>query len=431
MVRPAPSRTRPGTCRALLILSAIALLPGCGDGNDVLAPLPPPPPPPQAELLEFGDFSVYVPAVSAVRGVLLALGGPDTRGFASGAPFGAPVPEVEASLQTLGQEFRALGASQGLALLGTSRAALPNGPDSDRLLLDAIEEAAALSGRPELASAPLLLYGMSGGGPEASGLAARNPARVAGLFLKVPAGFETLTGAEPAGVLGVPAYVVLAEQDAFVDDAALAVAFLNNRRAGALWALALEPGVPHHSLTPEHRAITTGWMDVILQVRISPSHPGTLRTLSEDGGWFGSLSDGFVGAVANSWGFPVRSASWFPSEGTAAAWQAFVEGAVPVFSIEVEPTAIAIQPGGAARLTPTVQYRDGRQVVDPVVTFSSNNESVAVVFFDQDCSPACGYVHVEAVAEGGAHILAEYGGAWATATVTVSAPASGSVEGER
>lgn len=430
MVRPASSRTRAGTCQALLALFAIALLPACGDRNDVLEPTPPIPPTPQAEQAErfdFGDFSLYLPPVSTIRGMLLALGGPDTRGFASGGPFGGPAPELEASLQALGEEFRAMAASRGIAVLGTSRAAMDNDPDSDGILLDAIRQASVVSGRPELESSPLLLYGISEGGPEASGFAARNPARVAGLFLKVPAGFEPLAGAEPAPVLRVPTYVVLAEQDALVDDAALAVAFLDNRRAGALWALALEPGVPHHALTPEQRAITTGWLDAILQARIGASHPGTLRTLSEDSGWFGSLSDGSVGAVANSWGAPVRGASWFPSQATAEAWKAFVEGALPLFSLTVEPEAIAIRPGESARLVPTVQYRHRELSIDPGVTFSSNNEGVAIAYFDQSCSPACGYVHVEGIAAGVAHILAEYGSAWASATVTVSWPASGSV----
>jgi dienelactone hydrolase len=272
------------------------------------------------ELFELGDFTLYVPAtVSTTRGILLALGGPDTRGFASGTPFGAPVPEVEASLQALGQEFRTIAASHGLAVLGTSLAAMTNGPDSDQLLLDAVQEAAAMSGRPELASAPLLMYGMSGGGPQASGFTARNPERVAGLFLKVPVGVASLTSGE---VLGVPTYVVQAEMDAFVDNAALASAFEANRATGALWALALEPGVPHHSLTPSHRELTTNWMSTILELRLGAAS-SPLRAIVESSGWLGDPATGEVTPWAAFAGDPA-SASWFPTRETAERWKTFV-----------------------------------------------------------------------------------------------------------
>ena len=183
------------------------------------------------ELFEFGDFALFVPAtVSKARAILVALGGPDTRGFASDSAFGAPVPEVEAALHALGNDFRNLARERGLAVLGTSRAALPNSQESDELLYDAIAQGAVLSGRTELEGAPLLVYGMSGGAPEASGLTERTPRRVAGLFLKVPQAVQILSDGP---VLGVPTYLVLAEMDTFVDNDALYTAFSNNRAAGA------------------------------------------------------------------------------------------------------------------------------------------------------------------------------------------------------
>ncbi|MDQ3082888.1 MAG: carboxypeptidase-like regulatory domain-containing protein, partial [Gemmatimonadota bacterium] len=101
------------------------------------------------EVFEFGDFALYVPAtVDTTRGIILALGGPNTKGFANGKPFGAPIPAVEASLQALGQQFRALASARGLAVLGTSRSAMANGAASDQVLLDGIATAAAMSGRP-------------------------------------------------------------------------------------------------------------------------------------------------------------------------------------------------------------------------------------------------------------------------------------------
>ncbi|MGK2963020.1 MAG: carboxypeptidase-like regulatory domain-containing protein, partial [Gemmatimonadaceae bacterium] len=186
------------------------------------------------ELFESGDFTLHISeTVSRVRGVLVALGGPNTRAFASGGVFGAPLPQVEASLQTLGQQMRAMAASRGLAILGTSRAAMPNTAASDQAIIEAIQQAASASGRADLSAAPFLLYALSGGAPEASGFTVRNASRVAGLFLKVPLSFDQVTSG-PA--LDVPAYVVLAEVDAFINNGAIKTAYSANRAAGAPWA---------------------------------------------------------------------------------------------------------------------------------------------------------------------------------------------------
>lgn len=328
MLRLTPALANPVRSIALLIalVFATALVAGCGaDGQDPTGPQAetrsPAPTADDAsvavhnrtELHQFGDFTLYVPSrVGHVRGILLALGGPNTTGFAAGTPFGAPFPPVEASLQTLGEMFRDLAAERGLAILGTSRfagTALPNGPASDQLLLGAIAQGAALSGRPELLDAPILLYGLSGGAPEASGFAARNPGRVSGLFLKVPAGIEPQTG----GALGVPTYVVLAELDTFIDNGAMSAAFAAHRAAGAPWALAMEQDALHHSLTPVQRELTVNWMRTTLNLGPRPSAVG----------WLGDPATGDVAAAAAYRG-DKSAASWFPTRALAEEWASFI-----------------------------------------------------------------------------------------------------------
>lgn len=277
------------------------------------------------EAFAVDDFALYVPkTVDVAHGVLLALGGPDTRAFATGVPAGAPIPEVEASLQTLGQDLRTLAAEQGLAILGTSRAPMPDGDESDALIDDVLHRVAELSGHSELASPPLLLYGLSGGAPEASGFAARNPARAAGLFLKVPVRVATLTGGE---ALKVPTFLAQAELDAIVDNVATTAAFTANRKAGALWALAMEPGVAHHSLTPFHRQVTLDWFRTIAELRLPYAGDwgegrSTMADLPEASGWLGDP------ATAHTWAWPEYpgsrdAASWLPSELTASEWAVF------------------------------------------------------------------------------------------------------------
>jgi len=274
----------------------------------------------QATNLEFDDFALHVPAnVDNVRGILVALGGPDTRGFAVGTPFGAPLPESEASLQELGVMLRDLAARRGLAILGVGRfgpTALPNEPASDQLLLDAIAEAAALTGRSDLVDAPFLMYGLSGGGPEATGFTQRNPERVAALFLRVPSVAGPLTGR----ALEVPAYMVLAEFDTFVDNGMLTATFEAHRAAGAPWALALERGVIHFTLTPATRELIINWMDAILPF----SAPGgTIHRRPPQVGWLGDPATGEIAPTRRFDGDPAK-ASFFPTRPLAAEWAALI-----------------------------------------------------------------------------------------------------------
>jgi hypothetical protein len=313
----------------ILFLSAVLLPAACDRGKEAIGPTPiltgrvTSSTEAAVEVFEFGDFALYVPAgVAAPRGLLLALGGPDTRGFVTGKPLGAPFPAVEASLQVLGQELRTLASTRGLAVLGTRRAALPNGPDSDQLLFDAIATAAALSAHPELSSTPVLVYAISGGTPQASGFVARNPERIAGLFLKVPAGVSSLSG----DALRVPTYIVQAELDAFVNNVAITAAFEGNRGAGALWGRAMERGVPHHSLSARQRQVTINWMSTILSRRLPVRLSEPLRAIDETSGWLGDLATGESKRWAAYKG-DRGAASWLPSNHTAKEWELFVSAA--------------------------------------------------------------------------------------------------------
>jgi hypothetical protein len=341
MPRSSPERMVP-TLHRMVLVASVGLLTGCGaDGGDPVGPgtrldAPDPVPgfganstAPQATDLRFGDFALHVPAnVTHVRGILVALGGPNTQGFVLGTPFGAP-PDVEPSLQELGRMFRALAAEHGLAILGSARSgttAYPNEPASDQLLLGGIAQAATLTGRADLVHAPLLLYGMSGGGPQAWGFTQRNPRRVAGLFLKVPVSAGPLTGQ----ALRVPAYLVLAGLDVAVDNTMLSATFEAHRAAGAPWAMALEPRVPHVSLSPAQREVTVDWMRALLPLGLLPLRALPPETTGPFGpksalevGWLGDPATGQA-APARTFAGPRGAASWFPTRALAVQWAAFI-----------------------------------------------------------------------------------------------------------
>ncbi|HUQ19489.1 MAG TPA: carboxypeptidase-like regulatory domain-containing protein [Gemmatimonadaceae bacterium] len=270
------------------------------------------------ERFETDSFSVYIPAaVSKVNAILLALGGPNTRGYAVGTPFGAPLPAVEASLQTQGEQFRAMAASKGMAIMGTSVAAMGNSAQSDVRILETLKAVAASSGRPDLADAPILMYGISGGAPEATGFTVRNASRMIGLFLKVPFGLEKLS---TTAVPGLPTYVVMAELDVFVDNAKLSALFDSNRANGGLWAIAMERGVPHHALSPTQRSVTFNWMNEVLTQRLI-SETGIVP-VTESLGWIGDPSTGLI-APSGTYLRDRSRTSWLPSQEIAKEWKSF------------------------------------------------------------------------------------------------------------
>ena len=315
MRKPAVLNLRRYNRRALFVLLATLLAHVLTTREAAAAPV---------EVFEFGDFALSVPAnVPTVRGIFLALGGPDTRAFISDGPFGAPIPELEAALHVLGQELRSLAADNGLAMLGMSisgSTGISDLPRPDEVIIKAIAEAARISGRRELAGAPIFVYGISGGTPQAIGFTARNPERVGALLLKVPGTPERLSRGE---ALAVPTYMILAEHDAFADNRAVVAAFESNRRAGGLWAVAVQPGVPHHSLTPSHRALTVNWLRTIVERRLGASALDPLRDIPESTGWLGHPDFG-VSDWADYTG-DRKAASWFPSQATAEEWWEFVE----------------------------------------------------------------------------------------------------------
>ena len=121
--------------------------------------------------------------------------------------------------------------------------------------------------------------------------------------------------------------MVLAEFDMFVNNTALAESFADTRGSGGLWAIAMEPGVPHHAFSPNHRTATLEWLGAIMNLRVARAS-GDLRTILEQSGWLGNAATGDV----SPWGGYTgdrSEASWFPTRSTAAQWQILIGGAAP------------------------------------------------------------------------------------------------------
>ncbi|MEO8480394.1 MAG: hypothetical protein ABI542_12285, partial [Gemmatimonadota bacterium] len=267
-------------------------------------------------------YAVYLPAeVGAIRGVIIALGGPTTDGFVTGGPLTNGQPNEE-RLQLIGQRLRALARSAHVAILGTRNLALANSAVSDNEILAALRSVAQASGHAELEAAPLAIFGGSSGGPEAAGLASRVPARTIGLLEWVPVGVSTLTA---AATLAIPTFVMQAELDDATRNASVKAAFATNRSQGGLWALEVEPGAEHSTVSDLGINAAIGWLSNVLLLRL-PAHSGDpLVVLGETTGWLGDQSTLEIAAWADYAGNPI-TASWLLGQADAVTWKSLGGG---------------------------------------------------------------------------------------------------------
>lgn len=271
------------------------------------------------ELYTFTDFVLYVPAgIPKVRGVIVALGGPDTRAFVDGRPSGTGVdPDLEAALQTLGGQLRALARDSGLVVVGSGQANYPDAAATDALVLSALQSAATASGRAELSSAPLIMLGFSAGAAEAFGLTERQATRTAAFALTVPVRLNTSLAVSSRAV---PGFLALHENDSQVDIPLTTQQFLGNRANGALWSLSVEPELVHGALSDEGRTALVNWITTAVGVRLPATVGGALRSVEESSGWLGNQTTFDIASYATYAG-DKQQASWLPTSATASDWR--------------------------------------------------------------------------------------------------------------
>lgn len=271
------------------------------------------------EVFESGTNAFYVPAeVGPIRGAIVVLGGPIASGFVTGDRIAPPDnPDLELSLQALGSGLRGVAKSAHVALLGSTTTGMANSNASDAPLFAALGTAAGLSGHPELADGPVLMFGLSSGALEASGLVARNPERAIGLLVRVPVGVNALSAPT---ALAVPTFVMQAELDEVASNSGVQSIFSGNRSRGGLWALAVEPGVGHHVATVQGNSAALEWINTALTLRLPVTAGNPLNALDEASGWLGNQTTLEIASWADYPDDPT-TASWLLSQSAAASWQ--------------------------------------------------------------------------------------------------------------
>ncbi len=296
-----------------LLAAALPSAAKSAEGRTLDAALPP------GENYARAEFRLWLPfGAGQLRGALILVPGSN----ADGRPM---VDDVQ---------WRNFAARQRLALVGCFFADHPHPQDfieayadavqgSGQALLNAMSKFAAEAGHPELADAPLLLWGESAGGEFNYEFAAWKPDRVIA-FVVNKGGIYYSALVAPA-TRAVPALFFAGGADLESRTATIRGLFALNRRAGARWGLVEEPGVGHEF--ERSRALGLLFFEEVLPLRLDGSGPA-LRPLPEASGFWGDLKTKTY-RPAGAEGASEPSNAWLPTERVARAWQATVSGHPP------------------------------------------------------------------------------------------------------
>ncbi len=227
--------------------------------------------------------------------------------------------QVEESL------WRDLAEEQGLALVGLHMTDkkhddmfiehyvdVANG--SGDAFLAALDLLAQMSGHPEIAAAPLLLWGMSAGGEFNYEFALWRPDRVAGFVVnKGGIYYSALASSEARSVPGL--FFIGTDDLAFRNDIVRGI-FSINRRAHALWALIEQSGVAHAVAGSD--SIAAEFYREILGMRISDDGP--LIALNADDGFYCDPETGSCVPAATA-DAPRHPVSWLATETLTEIWK--------------------------------------------------------------------------------------------------------------
>lgn len=181
---------------------------------------------------------------------------------------------------------------------------------SGRALLDGLAALGKTSGHPEMETAPIYILGFSAGGQFSYSFACFCPARVAA-FVANKGGIYA-TKATPA-VREIPGLFIAGQKDLGTRRSAIRNIFMENRKLGARWCLANEPGRGHE--TAHANEIALPFFEAVMRARERPA--------SERAGVVLDLDHKQLIAP----GVPPANTGltfWFPDESVIATWNTFV-----------------------------------------------------------------------------------------------------------
>jgi len=233
--------------------------------------------------------------------------------------------------------WQAFAAKHSLALVGCRFTDKPHDQSfieeyidvargSGQALLDALAAFATRTKHPEIAHAPFFLWGMSAGGQFNYEFVAWKPERVAGFIVNKGGIYYHALVSKAAR--DVPGILFTGEKDLEFRTNTINGLFAVNRRGGALWALAQEPGAAH--VVGRSRDLGAMLFEDLLPLRvpdgIATSGPVTLKPVDPKSGFIGDLKAMTTRPAAEA-GALAAPTSWLPTSRLARAWVAVVTGA--------------------------------------------------------------------------------------------------------
>jgi poly(3-hydroxybutyrate) depolymerase len=187
---------------------------------------------------------------------------------------------------------------------------------SGQALESALRSLGEKSRHPELASVPLLLWGMSAGGEFNYEFVAWKPERVAAFVVNKGGIYYSALLSKAAR--DVPGMLFIGGKDLESRISTITGLFAVNRRAGALWALAEEPGAAH--VVGRSMDLAKVFFEDVMSVRLNTS---PMKPLSEKEGFIGDPREKAI-HPAGSAPLPNYSTAWLPTARVARAWQAMI-----------------------------------------------------------------------------------------------------------
>jgi poly(3-hydroxybutyrate) depolymerase len=226
--------------------------------------------------------------------------------------------------------WQAFAAAHHLALVGVHLTDKPHDQSfieeyanvskgSGQALLDALTDLARRAGHPEIANAPLCLWGMSAGGEFNYEFTAWKPERVAAFVVNKGGIYYTALASRAAR--SVPGLLFIGGKDLASRINIITGLFSLNRRGGALWALTDQPNDAH--VVGRSKDLAIMFFEDVLALRLDPAAPGSLKPVAERSGFLGDLGTKAIAPVAPS-GPIDTNAAWLPTERVAKAWRAVV-----------------------------------------------------------------------------------------------------------
>lgn len=209
---------------------------------------------------------------------------------------------------------------------------------SDATFQKALSDLGAQSGHPELSSVPWALWGHSGGGHWAGGMALLHPDRVAAAWLRSgvplleanPDRATIKTHELTDAALGVPLMCNPGTKEGVtVKDGRFAKTWAANERfftamrsKGALIGIAVDPLTAHECGNQRYLAIP--WLDACLSARLATKSLGPLKPMPTKGVWLAPLL-GSKAVPTEKFSGDKASSLWLPNAAIAKAWMSYVK----------------------------------------------------------------------------------------------------------